>query len=249
LHGFSQTHKSWDYVLHSLSAHRTLIIPDLPGHTKLDLPEGLDCSVEGCITHILAILGKEGMHSVDLVGYSLGGRIALALALSRQYMIRTLCLVSATAGIDDATERGKRTKDDHKLADMILEKGTATFIRYWLSQPLFEGIRLNNPKAFSREIKNREHLNKLGLAQSLRQASQGVVPSVWSRLPELKMPVLIFAGEKDVKYSNIALNMAKLIPNAQAEILSNTWHTPHIERPREFSKRLVEFWRQSSNTA
>lgn len=216
--------------------------PDLPGHGGASaVPEGLD--LQGAAA-LLAGPGGPLRHDGEgrdvVAGYSMGGRLALHLALYAPDLVGGLVLVSATGGIDDAAERAKRLHDDAVLADRIAgggETGLGEFVDEWLSRPLFEGL---TAAAAGREERLRNSSG--GLAASLRALGTGSQEPLWSRLGELSMPVLVLAGERDEKFLALGRRLAAVIgTNAAFMSVPGAGHALCFERPGRFAEIVADF--------
>lgn len=212
-----------------LNGHHEVVTVDLPGHghsgPATDLPTAADQVVHA---------GGSGCY----VGYSLGGRTALYAALAHPEQVDRLVLVSATAGIDTESGRVERRTADHALAASIEADGVDSFLRRWLTLPLFEHLS-PDPVDLTDRRRNRTD----GLATSLRLAGTGTMdPPLWSRLHELEMPVLVLAGERDDKFSALARRLADGIgPNARSVLVSDAGHAAHLEQPDQFLSILEDF--------
>lgn len=228
VHGFTQTLRSWDPVVAGLTDGFEIVRVDLPGH-------GGSSEVRLGFAETAAAVGAAGGRAT-YVGYSLGGRLCLRLALDRPEMVEGLVLVGASPGLADSAERDARRRADDALADEIERTGTAVFLDRWLAQPLFESFtpaaadlqaRLANPPA--------------GLAAALRLLGTGVQEPLWSRLAELSMPVLAVAGQNDERYARLAEEMVAAIgANAEAVTLAGAGHAAHLDQPATFCRVLVE---------
>jgi 2-succinyl-6-hydroxy-2,4-cyclohexadiene-1-carboxylate synthase len=230
LHGFSQTQASWDVVAEALSADHEVVAVDLPGHggsaeERLDLPA-------------TAAAVAEVAGSGTYIGYSMGGRVALRVALDHPATVEHLVLISSTAGIRDDDERAKRRASDDGLASTIEREGVATFLEHWMAQPLFAGLVPSEAHIAARLTNTPE-----GLASSLRLAGTGTMdPPWWDELPTLGergLPVTLVVGERDAKYRAIAERLAAGIgPTAQLVVLPGTGHVCHLEAPGAFLDAL-----------
>jgi 2-succinyl-6-hydroxy-2,4-cyclohexadiene-1-carboxylate synthase len=167
----------------------------------------------------------------------MGGRLALHLALGRPEVVEALVLVSATAGIEDATERAERREADDALARRLETIGLDAFLDEWLRGPLF--ARLTPDAA---DLPDRRRNTAAGLASSLRLAGTGTQEPLWSRLPELSMPVLVVAGDQDETFAAVGRRMAAEIgPNASYADVPGAGHSAHLEQPAVFV-RTVRRW-------
>lgn len=223
VHGFTQTSGSWGPVATSLEADHEVVRVDAPGH-------GQSSAVRAGLEQGARLLGEVGGRA-QYLGYSMGGRLALHLALAEPGLVERLILVSATAGIDDPTERAERRAADERLAADLERDGLEPFLSGWLRQPLFSGL---GPDAAGMEHRRRNTVE--GLASSLRLAGTGTIePPLWGRLSELTMPVLVVAGERDEKFTRLAERMVTTIGrNAAVAVVPGAGHAAHLEAPDAF---------------
>lgn len=231
LHGFTQTSRSWSRIAERLAPDHEVVAIDLPGHAgssevRIDLVESATSIAEAA-----------GPGPAVIVGYSLGGRHALHVALQHPQIVRALVLVGATAGIEDPTERSLRRASDERLAEQLLDTGVEEFLAQWLAGPLFASLT-----AEAADVEDRLRNSAEGLAASLRLAGTGVQQNLWPRLGELRMPVLLLAGEHDEKFTALGRRMAAMIgADAEFELVPGAGHSVHLEQPGPFGDRLVEF--------
>ncbi len=242
LHGFTGSSATWDSHVAVFKRCMKTIAIDLVGHGDSDTPADPRCyRMESCIEHLLVILDVLGIDSANLVGYSMGGRVALHLATAAPDRVRSMILESSSPGIADPIERQKRVAADNLLADYIERNGVDAFVDRWESLPLFESQR-NLPVAVRAALRGqRLQNNPLGLTNCLRGMGAGRQESLWPRLSSIEMPVLLVAGQLDVKYCRIAREMANLLPNARLVILEKSGHAVHLERPTAFDREVLEF--------
>jgi 2-succinyl-6-hydroxy-2,4-cyclohexadiene-1-carboxylate synthase len=222
VHGFTQTRASWTTVAAELNGDGYDVVSvDAPGHgdsgdRRLDLASAA------------AALGETG-GAATYVGYSMGGRLALHLAVAEPQLVERLVLVSTTAGIDDEAARAARRADDERLAKELERDGVAAFVDRWLTLPLFANLRSEDAQLAARLANTAD-----GLASSLRMAGTGAQRSQWTELASLPMPVLLVVGERDTKFTAIAERMAALIADARLEVVRGAGHAVHLEQPAEF---------------
>jgi 2-succinyl-6-hydroxy-2,4-cyclohexadiene-1-carboxylate synthase len=223
LHGFTQTHHHWHPVALAIAARMaappTLAFVDLPGH-GLSVDDRAALDERGA--EQVAAVGGPGTY----VGYSMGGRFALFAALARPDLVQRLVLIGATAGIDDAIEREERIRLDDRRADRIEEIGVDAFLDEWLAGPLFATLPCDPV-----EIEHRARNTPAGLAHSLRTAGTGRQASLWNRLGEIDVPVLVIAGERDDKFSDIGRRMTARLRDARFVQIAGTGHAAHAEAP------------------
>ena len=228
LHGFTQTKESWLPVIEQLEQDRSHCLLDAPGHGMS--PDG-QRTLPQAGTDV-----AETMNTGVLVGYSMGARIALHVALQHPEKVTALVLVSGTAGIDDVSERSARCASDELLAQRIAEIGVAPFINEWLANPMFSGLSTELA-----DIPSRCRNTPQGLGNSLRYAGTGTQEPLWNQLSNLTMPVLLIAGENDQKFVNNAQRMNELLPNSELHIMKNVGHTCHLEDIFQFSN-ILQSW-------
>lgn len=234
IHGFTQNHRCWGPVAADLSRDHELVLVDAPGH-------GRSAGVEVSFTQGAILIGDAGGAGTYL-GYSMGGRYALALALERPDLVERLVIIGAAPGIDDSSERERRRDADDALASRIGELGIASFLEQWLAQPLFAGL-----DAVSACVEERLDNDPGGLQSSLRLAGSGAQPSLWPHLGGLDMPVLVLTGSLDEKFGAIADEMVEAIgPNARHLVVASAGHTAHLENPDGFLSILRAWLRARS---
>ena len=161
-----------------------------------------------------------------LIGYSMGARMALYVALQQPHMVSHLVLISGTPGLVTQAERSARLQSDNELADHIEKIGTPAFIDEWLALPIFSGLSDQTNQRNDR-IRN----TAKGLADSLRFAGTGTQEPQWPNLHQLSMPVLLMVGELDVKFTTIAKDMQQLLQSSEMKVVPNVGHTVHLEDP------------------
>ena len=233
LHGFTGSAAGWGSHLDTLAAYGWRVIAlDFPGHGQSSAPADLrHYTIEYCQQYILAALAELGVKQGDavLLGYSMGGRIALYTAFSGFF--RALILESASPGLADPIEREQRRSSDEALAASIERDGVPAFIERWEKLPLFASqsmLPLEMRVALHRQ---RLHNRAGGLAGSLRGAGTGVQPPLHAQLPALHIPVLLIVGELDTKFTAIARSMNQALPQSQLCIVPGAGHAVHLERP------------------
>lgn len=173
-----------------------------------------------------------------LVGYSMGGRLALHAALRRPRAPGGLVLVGVSAGIEDEAAREERRAADERLAAWMEGCSIEEIVQAWEALPVFAGQ--------SRELRDRLRPGRLAhepaeLATLLRTAGQGALPPVWGRLGEIQCPALLVAGEADDVYVQAAYRMAKAMPRGRARLVAGAGHAPHLEQPDTFARLLRAF--------
>ena len=245
LHGFTGSTRTWD--AHQWPGFTTIAV-DLLGHGASDCPpDPARYRMERCVEDINRILDHLAIERTAVLGYSMGGRIALRLALAAPDRISALILESASPGIDDQAEREERVHSDGELANAIERDGVAAFVAKWEALPLFAS-QARLPASVRAELRSlRLANNAVGLANSLRGMGAGEQEPAFQRLGELRIPVLLLAGARDEKYCSLAQRMATALPCAQLEIVPEAGHAIHLEQPSTFQTAVHHFL-QRTNT-
>ena len=229
LHGFTQTARCWGPVGEELLRDHEVVRLDAPGHggsgdVRVDLVAGARLAAEA---------GGRGVW----VGYSMGARLALHVALEAPAAVAGLVLVGGTAGIEDGGERAERRARDARQAAELRAGGVDAFLTAWLAQPLFAGL-----PAWARFDEERRRNTAEGLASSLELAGTGSQRPLWDRLGEIAVPVLAVAGAEDARYTALAERMAAAIgDHATARTIPGAGHAAHLERPAAFLA-LLRSW-------
>ena len=202
----------------ALATDHDVRCPDLPGH-------GTSAGVRADLWEAAGVVADhEGRAAY--IGYSMGGRLALHIALARPGAVTALVLVSATAGIEREDERAARRARDTELADRIEQIGIDTFLDEWLAQPMFAGLPTGARAGRSTDA--------AGLASSLRLAGTGTQDPLWERLRSIEVPALVIAGENDPKYVAEAERLASSLPRADLVTISSAGHALPLEVPDRF---------------
>jgi 2-succinyl-6-hydroxy-2,4-cyclohexadiene-1-carboxylate synthase len=237
LHGFTGSGRDWSDVAAALP-DRHVLAPDLPGHgnTRLD---GIAFADVAAL--LVAALEDSGIDRFDLGGYSMGGRLALHLAVARPDLVAHLILESASPGIADEAERALRREADEALATLALECGMEAFVDRWEQTPVLAAER-RLPDAERAALRDRRlRCRSAGLAASLRHMGTGAQPWLGDRLHTLKVPTLLLAGGDDPKFCAIAAAMNEQLPHGRVEIAAGAGHNIHLERPEWFAARVAAF--------
>jgi len=232
LHGFGGTRRMWDGVIAQLDPQRYRPLAlDLPGHGELASRER-PITFASCVESVLAAAPER----FALCGYSLGGRIALHLALAAPTRVDRLVLVSSSAGIEDAGERARRREADEALAGRLEREPLESFVEGWSEQPLFaadppEVLRL------ARADQRRNHPR--ALAAALRGLGAGSMPPLWGRLGELAAPVTIVAGDRDSKYRALGERMRGRLDDSELVIVESGHRVP-LENPSALATLVAQ---------
>lgn len=222
VHGFTQTSRCWGPEADDLAVDHEVIRVDAPGHGRsAGILAGLRTG-----GRLIADQGGEATY----LGYSMGARFCLHLALANPELVRGLVLLGGTAGIEDPTERAERRSQDLATAERIRTDGLPAFLDAWLQQPLFAGLP---PDRAFREERLTNTID--GLRASLEQAGTGSQDPTWHKLHRLEMPVLVMAGSSDEKFTALGRRMAHEIgTNATFAAIDGAGHAAHLEQPERF---------------
>ena len=214
IHGFLGSVEDW-----------SLLVEKLPGPSQfLSSPETIE-------------------KPVTLIGYSLGGRLALDFATRRPELVEKLVILSANPGIEDPQEREARREWDKKWCDLLKEKGLETFLDKWYAQPLFSEMRkqANYSEIFKRRMQN----DPKEIIATFESLSPGVLPSRWDAIQKFSFPTLFLFGARDVKYQLIRNKLEKLGVNT--DLIPNSGHAIHLENPTACANKIKEFLCQQAS--
>jgi len=242
LHGFTGNHQSWQTVADAFKNEYQLIMPDLIGHGQTDAPTDANrYTMDKLAEDIITLLDTLNIEKTNLLGYSMGGRVAVYLAVHFPERINKLILESTSAGLITDGGRTARRFRDNRLADRIEAGGLEAFVNFWERIPLWK-TQENLPI----DVKNQQRAIRMshtthGLANSLRGMGTGVQPNLWDDLEQLSMPICLIVGEKDRKFHQLNQYMHQLMKNAQLHIMDNCGHTVHLESPNTYIELIYAF--------
>ena len=246
IHGFTGRGTSWAGHAAAFARSFRVIVVDLPGHGRTATGDASRMTVERTADDLAAILRRLGAAPADVVGYSLGARIALRLAIAHPDVVRRLVLESPSPGIADTVARDERRAADEALADRIERDGIPAFVAEWEAQPIF-ATQAALPAARAARIRAIRLANRPdGLAASLRGAGQGAMEPLADRLGEVRAPTLVIAGALDDRARPRAESVAAGIPGARLAIVDGSGHTPHDERPARFRRLALDFLQEDA---
>jgi len=244
LHGFLGSSEDWREVMSVACQDYYCIAIDLPGHGKTEVLGGADFfQMEKTAEGIVHFLNQLGISESYLAGYSMGGRLALYLALTYAAFFKKALIESSSPGLKTAQARQARRMRDEKLASDMVETDFSLFLEKWYKQPLFETL-IHHPK-FSEVFNRRKDNRPRELAKSLRWMGTAVQPSLWPALKQGETLCHFLAGEHDEKFVNIGREMVKLCPNASFQIVPKAGHTTHIENMDAFLTVLKSFFTEN----
>ncbi len=255
LHGFSGSGLAWA-GLAGIGGRFRAIVPDLPGHGGTgwhrpeaargdgQTPPGGDArpraSVESAADDLATIVRRLVADRVDVVGYSMGARIALRLAVAHPESVRRLVLEAPSAGIADPRERADRAAADVERARIVVAEGIEAFATCWEGEPVLAGEAALPPPVHARVRAIRRSNTPLGLAASLVQGGQGAMEPLHDRLASVAAPTLVIVGSRDPARTR-GEEVAAGVPHARLAVVEGAGHAPHLERPDRFHALVLEF--------
>lgn len=242
LHGFTGCAANWRALGEALTPRCQVIAVDLLGHGASETPaDPARYRMERTAADLAGLLDQLALPTVNVLGYSMGGRAALHFAAAYPERVRALILESASPGLAAEAERQARSQADEALAERLERDGLEAFIDYWERLPLFASQERLPAEARAAVRAQRLRNTPAGLANSLRGLGTGVQPSLWEHLPEIKTRTLLVAGALDLKFAGLAQQMAAALPNAKLEIVPAAGHTVHLEQPAAFAQAVAGF--------
>jgi len=242
LHGFTGDASTWKPFYDAWGKQSTIIAPDIIGHGKTETPKDLQhYHIESAAHDLNDILDELAVDKIDLLGYSMGGRLALTFALLFPNRVRKLILESASPGLATADEQALRRMKDAELAKCIIEDGIKSFVKYWEGIPLFSTMK-RLPAPITESIRAQRLRNTpTGLVNSLLGMGTGSQPSWWGKIDQLACEVLLLTGEEDKKFCGIAEEMLKALKRGIWIVVENSGHAIHVEEPEKFGTIVSDF--------
>ncbi|WP_322819577.1 2-succinyl-6-hydroxy-2,4-cyclohexadiene-1-carboxylate synthase [Tepidiforma sp.] len=232
LHGFTGSAASWGRFGELLGRSFRCVAIDIVGHGRSDAPADVaDYRMEQVSADLAAAARHAGVAQAPWLGYSMGGRAALALACLVPGVVSALVTIGASPGLETENERAERRRADEELADRIERHGIEAFVDYWESLPLWASQQSLPSDVRAAQRRVRLANRPTGLANSLRGMGAGAQPSFWEHLPSLDLPFLALAGELDRKYVEIARRMVQLAPRGTASAIPGVGHAAQLEAP------------------
>ena len=245
LHGFMGSLADFQEVANLLNDDFCCLLIDLPGHGKTEVKSDLDYGMERVAIAIIDLLEQLAIKQCFLVGYSMGGRLALYLAVHFPQYFPQVVLESASPGLENEAERVKRIEQDLIVVNRLKSQDLNLFLQQWYSNPLFSSFvkHPNYQKAIARRLNN----NPNKLVKSLIHMGLGVQPSLWHQLEFIQPKILLIVGALDLKFTKINQRICLLSPQFQIEVVENTSHNVHFELSFNFTRLLKDFLQQKTN--
>ncbi|MCE2512465.1 MAG: alpha/beta fold hydrolase [Acidimicrobiia bacterium] len=247
LHGFTGCAQAMAPLTERLAAGNLprpalrVIAPDLVGHGDSDSPDDLDLyRVEAMAAQVLAVADALDCDTFHLVGYSMGGRVALTLGCTAPQRLRSLTLIGASAGISDPAERSRRAEADRSRAERIAADFPG-FVDEWMAGPLFAGQAALGEAHLRAARAERLASNPQGLACSLMAGGTGAMEPLHERLVDCDAPTLLVVGARDSKFCAVADQLAAALPRAALAHIDGAGHAAHVEQPEATAAAIAEF--------
>jgi 2-succinyl-6-hydroxy-2,4-cyclohexadiene-1-carboxylate synthase len=242
LHGFTGAAESMAGIAEPLSCWAQVARLELVGHGESEAPQALEpYAMDACARQIAEAARALRFTRPHLLGYSMGGRAALAAALASPESFAGLVLVGATAGIADPVARAERIEVDRTLADSIEQGGLERFVDAWMAQPLFASQARLGREVLERARKQRLANRPGALANSLRGMGAGAQAPLHDQLARYAGPVLLVVGEEDAKFRAIAEALALSLPDPQIAVIEGAGHAAHLEAPERVAAVVRTF--------
>lgn len=248
LHGFTGNRQVWRAHQARWGQALRVVAIDLPGHGESEAAGAR--AFEGAVEAIAGLLSTLGLQRPTVLGYSLGARVALALACAHPEQVGKLILESGSPGLDSERERALRRADDEQLACAIEQDGVAAFVDRWEKLPLFHGLQ-SLPEPVRAELRSRRlSCSAAGLADSLRTMGVATQPNLWPVLPRMRVPTLLLSGEGDPKFTAIARRMSGALPVCWSRRFPHAGHALHLEAAEAYAEEVLCFvsapWQEES---
>ena len=242
LHGFTGGARTMWPLGRRLTPVRHVAAVDMPGHGRTGLPADPHLfGFEHTVDALAQLLEHRDHMPADIVGYSMGGRIALGLAVRHPGHVASLSLIGASAGISDVVERSARRRSDDDLAEDLLDHGLELFVDRWMASPLFASQVRLGPDALADARAQRMDNDAEGLAGSLRGAGVGSQPSYWQDLVDIHAPTLLVVGDEDPKFRATSMRLAAGLPRSTISVVPEAGHAPHLENLESTSAVILGF--------
>lgn len=237
LHGFMGSLADFKPIIEILGDQFCCLAIDLPGHgqTKI-LDTGLSHGIHEIAESLIALLDRLDFTPCHLIGYSMGGRLALYLAYCFPDRFKSVVLESASPGLATEPERSQRQQLDEKLAIQLETGSWPSFLSQWYEQPIFESLR-HHPN-FGLLLERRSQNHPQELAQVLRTLGTGNQPSLWEELSQIQYPIRLMVGALDSKFIDINQIMLSHCQSAVLDIVPDCGHVVHFEQPHVFAELL-----------
>jgi 2-succinyl-6-hydroxy-2,4-cyclohexadiene-1-carboxylate synthase len=239
-HGFMGCSADWKAVASVLHGDRYILAFDLPGHGGTEVLSDEGYRMDRCAEELIGWLDQCGIDKCSAIGYSMGGRLALYLAVTYPERFESIVVESASPGLKSDEDRAERRKSDAALIDKLRSRTLEEFVTDWYRQPLFATLSAS-PAIYQEMIKRRLRNKPERLALSLAQMGAGAQESLWNQLGKISARVMLVAGEDDTKYRTILGEVHGLIAGSKFAVVAQAGHNTHLENPEGFVEVVNSF--------
>lgn len=243
LHGFMGSADDWTEIIQSLTDDYYCLAFDLPGHGTAKVISDEDYKIENCAKKLIEWIDNNLKKRFSLCGYSMGGRLAIYLAINFPEKINKVIIESASPGLKTKRERQNRIQIDSLRAKRMLMEPLDQFLDDWYELPLFKNINKETDD-FKNMIVRRLNNDPKSLAKSLIHMGTGSQPSLWNQLDKIKSEILLLVGEKDDKFKMIADEINKYCTYARIKIVPDAGHTVHLDSRNTFISEINNFLKE-----
>jgi 2-succinyl-6-hydroxy-2,4-cyclohexadiene-1-carboxylate synthase len=237
LHGFLGSKQDFTESINLFSPHFPCFSFDLPGHGQVSLPE--KPSYDVFLALIAERLEQNQIKKCHLIGYSMGGRLALLFAKKFPDIVDKLIIISSHLGIEDKRERKDRLLQDTAWAEKLQNQPIEQFLTEWYNQPLFNTLRSNKAR-FQEMLKRRSKVNPKDAAAVLQNLSLAKQKTLWKDLSHFTQNMLFICGAEDEKYKSL-YDKIPIGPKVQVATIPSAGHAPHLEKPDAFAEKVLQF--------
>jgi 2-succinyl-6-hydroxy-2,4-cyclohexadiene-1-carboxylate synthase len=241
LHGFTLTGESWGELVGRMPAGWRWVTPDVRGHGGARIAP---CTMDDCAADLVALWDHLGVERSHVVGYSMGGRLALHVAVRLPERTRSLLTIGAHAGLEPGAREARR-RSDEELAERIEREGIEAFVRLWESMPMFAGISRRGREFLAWLHGLRVKNDPAGLAESLRGMGAGAMEPLWDELGQVAVPATFVAGDGDEPFVAAARRLARSVRGAKVEVVGDSGHSTQFEQPDSTARVLADHLRRA----
>jgi len=245
LHGFMGCTDDWLPIFEQLPAKYNYVALDIVGHGKSDPPSSsIHYTLDSIISQIKFVKDHLTKDKIILLGYSMGGRVALNYAVTYPDDLKGLILESSSAGIKNEEDRQKRYEEDLKLVEFIETHSLEEFVEIWQDKEIFNTQRRFSNDKLKKIKKKKSAGSKIGYTNSLKGFSTGIMPPVHDRLKKITTKVLLITGDLDTKFTGINARLAKRFNKAKHKVVRNSGHNTHLEESKRFIEIVLNYLNQ-----
>lgn len=246
LHGFTGSGADWGPLLGELPTGAWLEAPDLPGHGLSPSWPSSECvSMDACDAMLRERIKKLENRRVVLMGYSMGGRVALHFASRFSHLLDGVVLIGANPGISEESDRQKRLGWEQELCSRLVADGVPGFMEYWQALEIIRTQQSLSADLLEPMLSRRAQASADGLIESIRGMGTGSMQPLWSELAHIQCPLLFCAGEEDAKYRRIGEQVVHDVPKGKLGVIrGHVGHAAHLEGLEYFGTIVRDWFKQ-----